>query len=282
MSIIDDIKNDVKKSGSNKKKIVYFKPGLKVRVRFLQEMDDGMKIHFHDSFDQGVNYPCQELFDRECSRHDDESLRHRDNYCWSVWNHDAKEVQLLLGPVNNYSPIPALLGNYDVHGTIKDRDYVITKTGKGTEQTWAVVAMDKVKFKNEKAKPYSESKVLAILDKAYPCDDEEEEEVPKKKKKHKDEDDELAFRRKKKVHDDDYDDDEDDAPKKKKKKPVDEDDDDDFEEDEKPKKKSKKEEPDYEDMTARELYLLCVEREIKAKQKMDEEYYIEKLEAFDE
>jgi hypothetical protein len=258
MGLIDDIKNDVKKSGTNKKKIVYFKPGVKARVRFLQEMDDGMKILFHDSFDQGVNFPCQELYDRECDRHDDETLRHRDNYCWSVWNQDAKEVQLLLGPVNNYSPIPLLVGMY-----------VITKTGKGTDQTWAVVPMDKSKFRNDKAKPFSEAKTLAILDKAFPVDEEEEEdEKPKKKKK-------------KPVEDEDEDDDEDyeEAPRKKK-KPVDEEEDEDDEE-EAPKKKKKAKKLDYEDMTAKELYRECKERGLNVKPQKDEDYYIEKLEDAD-
>jgi hypothetical protein len=285
MGLIDDIKNDVKKSGTNKKKIVYFKPGVKTRVRFLEEMDDGVKILFHDSFDQGVNFPCQELYDRECDKHNDESLRHRDNYCWSVWNHDAKEVQLLLGPVNNYSPIPLLVGMYDAYGTITDRDYVITKTGKGTDQTWAVVPMDKSKFKNEKAKPFSEAKTLAILDKAFPVDEEEEDEKPKKKKKvvREDEDDDEDYvpkKKKKKPVEEDEDDDEDyeEAPRKKK-KPVDDEEDED--EEEAPRKKKKAKKLDYEDMTAKELYRECKERGLNVKPQKDEDYYIEKLEDSD-
>jgi hypothetical protein len=288
MGLIDDIKNDVKKSGTNKKKIVYFKPGVKNRIRFLQEMDAGMKILFHDSFEAGVNIPCQEFFDRKCERHEDEDLRHRQNYAWSVWNQEAKEVQILLGPVNNYSPIPLLVGMYDAYGTITDRDYVITKTGKGTEQTWAVVPMDKVRFKNEKAKPFSEAKTLAILDKAFPCEDsedeDEEEEPIKKKRKVVDEDDEPVKKKKKAAPiDEDEDEDEEPVPKKKKKVVVEDEED---EEEEPVKKKKapakKKKKQDYEDFTAKELYLECKERDMSVKQKMDEEYYIAKLEANDE
>ena len=47
--------------------------------------------------------------------------------------------------------------------------------------------MDKVKFRNAKAKPYSEKAVLKMLDKAYPCedvdDDEDEEDEASKKKR---------------------------------------------------------------------------------------------------
>lgn len=285
MSLIDDIKNQVKKSGSNKGKIIYFKPGVKVRVRFLKEMDEGIKVLFHDSFSAGINLPCQEIYDRECVHHEDEDLRHGDMYIWSVWDYEAKEVKLLMGRANNYSPVPALVGFFDTYGSIKDRDYVITKNGSGTNQSWSIVPMDKVKFRNEKAKPYSESKILSILDKAYPNEDadEDEDEEPKKKKR-------KAAK--------DYDDEEDEEPvrkkkgKKKKPEPEDEEeedegedfDDEEEEEEEEPlkKKKTKKKSNPYEDVTAKELYLECVDRGLKVKQKMDEDYYIEKLEASDE
>lgn len=253
-SLIDDIKNQVKKTGSNKGKIVYFKPGVKVRLRFLQEMDEGMKVHFHDSFADNVNVPCQELYGRECKYCDDESLRHRDLYAWVVWDYDANEEKILLGAANNFSPIPALVGMFETYGSITDRDYIITKNGQQTNITFSVVPMDKVVFKNKKAKPFSEEKMLSILDKAFPDDnaedDDEEEETPKKKK----------------------------APAKKqpakKSKPVEEDEDD-WEDDE-------DEDGKYDDMTPKELYLECIEREIKVKPKQDASYYIEKLVEYDE
>lgn len=243
MSLVNDIKNQVKKSGSNKGKFLYFRAGNKVRVRFLSDMEEGFKFTFHDSFDKGINSPCQELFGRDCPYCDDESLRTREQYCWSVWDYDAKEVKLLLFPVNNCSPIPALVAMFDTYGTLTDRDYVITKTGQAQSTTYSVVPMDKVKFRNDKAKALSESKVLSLLDKAFPFDGEEEE-APKKKKA--------------------------------KKAPVKEEsweDDDDM---------GEPEELDYEDMSAKELYQLCKEKGIEVKPKKDKDYYIEKLEAEDD
>ena len=84
-------------------------------------------------------------------------------------------------PVNNCSPIPALMAMYENYGTIVDRDYVVTVSGKQMNKTYSVVPMDKNKFRNEKAKPYSKKSILKMLDKAWPCedsseDDEEEEE----------------------------------------------------------------------------------------------------------
>lgn len=171
MSIVDAIKDQVKKSGTNKGKFLYFKSGTKVRVRFLVDMEDGYKFTFHDSFERSINTPCQELFGRDCPHCGDDSLRTRDQYCWPVWDYEANEVKLLLAPVNNCSPIPALVAMYDTYGTLIDRDYVITKQGSQQTTTYSVVPMDKVKFRNSNAKPFSESQILKLLDKAFPCED---------------------------------------------------------------------------------------------------------------
>ena len=185
MSLIDEIKSQVKKSGTNKSKFVYFKAAAKVRVRFLQDMEDGMSVSMHDSFAASVNVPCQTLFDRECKYCDDTDLRTRNQFIWSVWDYEAAEVKLMMGPVNNASPIPALVAMYDTYGTLLDRDYVITKNGQGPTTTYSVVPMDKAKFKNDKAKPLSPTKVLQLLDKAFPSDSEDEEPAKKSKAKAK-------------------------------------------------------------------------------------------------
>lgn len=275
MSLIDDIKNQVKKSGTNKSKFIYFKPGSKIRVRFLNDMEEGHKVLFHDSFALGINVPCQELFGRTCPHCEEEGLRHRDLYAWSVFDYEAKEVKILLGAINNFSPIPLLVGMYDTYGTLVDRDYVITKNGTGTSASFSVVPMDKVRFRNEKAKPYSESKFNSLLDKAFPDDvteeEEDEDESPKPRIK--------KGKKKPKPVEDEYDDEEDDdedeeeAPKKKAKKkkptppPVEEEDDDDEDEDEE----------DYEDMSPLKLYKICKSKGIKVATKKKANYYITKL-----
>lgn len=256
MGLVDKIKADAKKSGSNKGKFIYFREGTKLRVRFLQDMDDGMEVTFHDSYEQGINVPCQEHFGRSCPYCEDESIRTRSQYIWSVWNYEAKEVQLFMFPVNNCSPIPALMAMYENYGTLCDRDYVISVSGKQTTKSYSVVPMDKVKFRNEKAKAYSEAQVLKMLDKAWPCEDvdsdeEDEDEVPKKKADKK-------------------------AGKVNTKKVVDEDDvDDDWGEDD------VEETPDYSEMSAKELFKLCKERGIDVKPKKPEKFYIKQLEEYD-
>lgn len=260
MGLVDKIKADVKKSGQNKSKFIYFREGTKQRIRFLNDMDDGMEVTFHDSFAESINVPCQEHFGRSCPYCDDENLRTRSQYIWSVWNYETKEVQLFMFPVNNCSPIPALMAMYENYGTITDRDYVISVSGKQQNKTFSVVPMDKVKFRNEKAKPYSEKSILKMLDKAFPCDDndeEEEDETSKKralkstsgKKSRKDESEEDEA-------DDDYDDE-------------------DWEDNE------DEDTPDYSEMSAKELYQLCKEREIKVVPKKPAKYYINQLEEYD-
>jgi hypothetical protein len=262
MGLVDKIKADVKKSGQNKSKFIYFREGTKQRVRFLTDMDDGMEVIFHDSFERGVNVPCQELFGKSCEYCEDESLRTRSQYVWSVYNYDTKEVQLFMFPVNNCSPIPALMAMYENYGTLCDRDYVISVSGKQQNKTFSVVPMDKVKFRNEKAKPYSEKAVLKMLDKAFPCDsveddDDDEDDIPKKRPSKK-------------------------SSKKVSRRPEPEEDDyeDDFE-DEWEECEPIEIDYDYSEMSAKELYNLCKERGIDVQPKKNSKYYINQLEEYD-
>lgn len=261
MGLVDKIKADVKKSGQNKSKFIYFREGNKVRVRFLTDMDDGMEVTFHDSFEKSLNVPCQEHFGRACPYCEDESLRTRSQYVWSVYNYDTKEVQLFMFPVNNCTPIPALMAMYENYGTIIDRDFVISVSGKQQNKTFSVVPMDKVKFRNEKAKPYSEKAILKMLDKAFPCDEVEDEddgyedEIPKKRASKS-----VGSKKNKKVEpEDDYDDEDYD--------------DEDWGDEE--------EVVDYSEMSAKELYNLCKERGIDVKPKKPTKFYINQLEEYD-
>ena len=257
MGLLDKIKNDAKKSGQNKSKFIYFREGQKQRIRFLQDMDEGMEIVFHDSFEQSINVPCQELFGRECEYCNDSSLRTRSQYCWSVWNYETSEVQLFMFAVNNCSPVPALVSMYEAYGTLLDRDYVISVSGKQQNKTFSVVPMDKVKFRNTKAKPYSKKAVLQFIDKAWPSDEESDEDdedyTPKKKQ-----------------------------PKSTKKTRDDYDVEDDYDEDVDVDDEDEGDDIDYESMSAKELFQLCKRRKIDAMPKKSQKYYIKLLEEYDE
>ena len=229
---------------------MYFREGTKIRVRFLTDMDDGMEVTFHDSFANGINVPCQEIFGRDCDYCEMEGLRTRSQYIWSVWDYEAKEVKLFMFPVNNCSPIPALMAMYENYGTLVDRDYIISVTGKAQNKTFTVIPMDKVKFRNDKAKPYSEKSILKMLDKAYPAenssDDGDEYERPSKKSSK--------------------------VSKKKYEEPEDDYEDDDYDE---------ADENDYSEMTPIELYRICKEKKIDVQPRKSQRYYIKQLEDYE-
>lgn len=283
MGLIDDIKNDVKKSGTNKGKILYVKEGAKIRVRFLQEMDEGLKITFHDSYSEGVNYPCRENYGKDCPGCEDDSLRTRDMYAWSVYDYEANEVKILLYAVNNCSPVAALVSMYEAYNTMTDRDYIISRTGKGQNTSFSVVPMDKQKFRNSKMKAFSKSKVFEIIDKAFPFEGDEDDSPRKSRDEESSYEDMTAMElyklcQERKIE----------CEKKKPQKYYiglleeydnaqedwgDEDEeDDDWEEDEQ----------DYESMKPKELYDLCKEKGIEAKPKKSKDYYIELLTSQDE
>lgn len=255
MGILDNIRNEAKKSGANKGKILFIKEGQKARVRFLTDMDDGMEIVFHDSFEKGVNVPCQEQLGRTCEYCEDDELRTRSLYAWSVYDYDSKQVKLMLYAVNNCTPVGALMAMYENYGTLVDRDYVLSVSGKGADKTFSVVPMDKNKFRNPKAKPFSDEAVLEIIDKAFPADNVEEEERPKKNKKS--------------------------GIKKSKKEEAEEEE---WEEEEQEDEEENEidNEIDYEEMTAKELYNLCKERGIEVRPRKTEKYYKNLLEEYDE
>lgn len=243
MSLLGKIKEGIAKSGTSKSKILFIKKDSKVRIRFLHDMEDGMTVTMHDSYEQGINAVCREHFGEECPYCEREDLRHREGYVWSVWDHDTKEVKLFVGYANSFNPLPSLIAMYEAYGNMTDRDYVINRTGSQTNTSYGVVPMDKVRFKNSKAKPMSEKETLKTLGEAYPVNSEDEvEDKPKRKSKPK----------KQAPPEDDYEDDDDDETGE-----------------------------DYESMSPRELYMECIERGIEAKKKQKAAYYIELLEEDD-
>jgi hypothetical protein len=177
MSILSNIKKGVANSGSNKGKVLFIKADSKRRIRFLADIEDGMQVVLHDHYDKGINALCQKnIGKKKCPYCGDDEMRTRDAYVWPVWDYDSKEVKLFVGFANNFNPLPALIGMYEAYGTILDRDYVITRSGSSTNTSYSVVPMDKVKFKNSKAKPLAEKKMLDIMAKAYPVDDTEDDQ----------------------------------------------------------------------------------------------------------
>lgn len=255
---LSKMKSEIKKSGANKGKIMFFKEGEKHRVRFLSDFEDGLEVKWHDSYALGVNVPCQEEFGRDCEYCEEEDLRTRNMYFWSVYDYESEEVKLIMFAVNNCTPVGALASLYESYGTLLDRDYEITKRGSGQSTQYSVVPLKERKFRNTKVKALSDEAILKIIDKAYPADNSEdvEEDEPKRRTK----------ANKTKGKKDDF--------KKKMNEP--EEDADDWDDEEEEGKE------DYESMTAQELYKLCKKSGIECKPRKAKEYYIDLLEELED
>lgn len=316
--LVNQIKNEVKRAGTNKGKFVFIREGEKRRFRFLTDADDGMEITFHDNFAGGVvPTPCQEIFGRDCPYCDEEGIRTRSQYAWSVWDYEAKEVRVFMFPVNNCSPVPHLINFYDTYGTICDRDYVISVSGKQQNKTYGVVPMDKVRFRNDKAKPFSQKQLLKMLDKAFPCDesgsdsdneDDDDFPMPKPgsnsgkssgKKKESAEDswddddklpptEELEMMKPQKLYNMCKERDIEVESRKKVEYYVDKleqwrlDHEDDYDDEQDWGDEEEEDEaPDYESMSPKELFDMCKERDIKVPPRKPAKFYIKQLEEYD-
>lgn len=291
MGLLDKIKNEAAKSGASKGKFIYFRPDEKKRIRFLQELDDGFEVQFHDNYERGINVPCQEIFGKDCPYCEDDDVRTRSLFAFSVYDYDAKEVKILMQAVNQCSAIPALVNMSETYGTITDRDYVLKKTGKGATSSFSIVPMDKNKFRNEKAKALSKKSFLKYLNQAFPCDansdDDEDDNFDddvhrNKSSKKKSENDDVDYSEmtpkqlynlceKREIEAE---------PKMSAKYYInlleeydDENSSDGWENDE--------DENDYSDMSPKELYKLCDDRGIDCKTKMSAKYYINLLQEDD-
>lgn len=274
MGLLDNIRHDAERSGQNKAKFLYVKDGSKVRIRFLQDMEDGFEVPFHDSFEAGVNVPCREFFGKDCPYCGEEGLRTRTLYAWSVWDYEAKEVKVFMYAMNNCTPIAAIASMYENYGTLIDRDYVIQRNGKQQNTTYSVIPMDKNKFRNDKAKPFSKSAFQKILDKAFPdehsdkfdSDDDEKDysEMTAKELYNLCEDRGIEA-----------------EPKMKQKYYIDLLEQADEEGDEAPWDEEEESGSKYEGKSAKELYKFCKDREIEVEPKKSEKYYINLLEEDD-
>ena len=169
MGILDKIKAEAAKTGGSRGKFFYVKDGEKARIRFLQELDEGLEVPFHDSYAENINVPCQTIFGRECPYCGESALRTRSQYVWSVYNYDAEEVQILMYPINQCSPLGQFVAAHDQYCTITDRDYVVSCTGKRQNKSFSVLPLDKLAFRNAKVKAFSREALLKYIDAAYPA-----------------------------------------------------------------------------------------------------------------
>lgn len=193
LNLIKKMKENIAKSGSSQRDVMYIAADSVKRVRFLQELDQGYEFQFHNNWDPKIYTLCKDPEDHENCELCEQGIAIIENFVWSVWDYDSNSVRLLVFKASGISPVPSLIEMYEEFGTIMDRDYKIKKVGKGMGSSFVVTPLDKAKFNNKKAKAKTEAEIKEIFEKAFPYgeseeDDEEdfEEEAKETKKSKKD------------------------------------------------------------------------------------------------
>jgi len=176
MGLMDRIKEESKKAGTNKGKILMVGTGEKKRIRFLQELDDGMELKFHASYEKGVNALCGEEYGKSCPYCGDEDYKGKTMFAWSVYDTDEKQEKVMFYGVTRCTPVTQLVALSNAYKTIMDRDYVLSASGTKMDKQFQAIGMDKVKFRNDKVKAMSKSAILNVIKKAYPIDTDDIEE----------------------------------------------------------------------------------------------------------
>lgn len=177
MGLFDNIKKDIKKSAASKGKMIYLKAETSIRIRFLQKFETGLEVTMHDSFDDGITSICYEHVGKSCSDkiHNNKDVRTRTQYAWSVWDIEAKEVKILMFAANAFTPVPHLASFFNNYHNITDRDYVIERNAKG--KGYNVIPMDKATFMNTKAKPFSKEQTFKYIYEANHLEEDDNEVV---------------------------------------------------------------------------------------------------------
>lgn len=175
-NLIKEMKDRIARSGASKKEIIYFGKDSTKRIRFIQELDTGYKFEFHSNWDPSIFTLCRDPEDHEDCELCKDGIALQENYVWSVWDYDSSSVKLICTKANGISPIPAFIEMYEEFGTIMDRDYKVKKVGSGMGGSFIITPLDKERFKNHKAKPYTEKQIIEILKKAFPYDDKQNED----------------------------------------------------------------------------------------------------------
>lgn len=199
MGLLSKIQSEVSKSGSSRGEFFFVREGEKKRVRFLQELDDGYAFNFYKTkwgAEEFQFFVSPAEYDERDPYEEDEDLITQCQYCWSVWDYDSEEVKIFMFPVNRCSPVPPLVALNDSYGSVTDRDFVVSFTGKRTDKQYVIMPMDKAAMRNKKAKALSESALKAKIKEAYPWPS---------KAKPKDDDDSVPWDEEEEKAADDYD-----------------------------------------------------------------------------
>lgn len=173
MSLVADIRRQAQRGGSASKLKLKLADGEKLRIRFLTDMEDGLKVQWHDKFEAGIDTPCLEHYGQKCEYCEltKDECRKRPLYVWPVWVYDLKEIRYFIFPSHDTSPVMALVSYYDVYGSIMNHDFVISRTGKMLDTTYNIIPLAESEFKlASKVKTPTPAKIMEELANAHGVD----------------------------------------------------------------------------------------------------------------
>lgn len=135
--------------------------------RFLSEWDGRTAIVMHARFQYMMAQPCLKQYGDPCPFHADGVLKPKETltwYAWTLWSYEASAKRLGLWKPSQNTPIGQMLDLFELKSTIRDRDALFTKSGKGPKtQTRVKMWMDPEPFAGTDVQPFSEARVLEIV-----------------------------------------------------------------------------------------------------------------------
>lgn len=134
--------------------------------RFLSEWEGRTAIVMHARFQYMMPQPCLKQYGEPCPFHGDamQAKETKTWYAWTLWSYEVNAKRLGLWKPSQNTPIGQMLDLFELKGTIRDRDALFTKSGKGPKTTTRVkMWLDPEPFAGDDVQPLSEARVLEIV-----------------------------------------------------------------------------------------------------------------------
>lgn len=174
-SILDSVKKQIKNASSNFSDVFYLGEDDKRRVRFIDDFEDAVQVRWHDKYADEIDTPCLEYYNLPCPYCNNNDVRTRDQFAWTIYNYEQEAKQIFLYAANNFTPVSDLVGLYESYGTLTDRDYTVSRTGTGFDTNYQVIPMDKSKLKVDVEK-FTKKELFAKFKKIYNVEAHKEED----------------------------------------------------------------------------------------------------------
>jgi hypothetical protein len=164
-NILKRIKNAIEQGAASEKfkKLFMIRGGQTKRIRFVSDMEDGIPVVMHQSWETLYPTPCQSYFGKDCPYCENEEYKTNEWYAWTVRDLDEKKRKVFAYNPAGRGPIPYMIERYEKYGTLCDRAYEIKKRGERQNVSWDLVPEGgKVNWKKQ-FKPFTAETIYEVL-----------------------------------------------------------------------------------------------------------------------